>query len=347
MSRMNCKRWAIALMGLACAATAAWSDEARKLNVGITNSASDVCLFVADARGYFKREGLNVNFVKFDSAARMIAPFASGELDVGAGGPSAGFFNAVARGIDIRIVADKASTVPGRPINFLIVRKDLVDSGRYKTLADLRGMKIGGAAPGGAATATLHKLLVMAGLKTADIERVYLGFPQQVVAIQNKAIDAAMPTEPFVTNAVTNGAAIRVMGDDVIYPGHQLATLFYTGQFIKKEPDAARRFMRAYIQAARDYNDAIVDAHLAGPKGEEMISILTRYSLVSDPAVHRSLAAVNIDPDGRVNIDSLRDDVDIFAGEGLLQGKVDMSKVVDTSIAESVAREMGPYVRKP
>ena len=156
-----------------------------------------------------------------------------------------------------------------------------------------------------------------------------------------------MPTEPFVTNAVTNGAAIRVMGDDVIYPGHQLATLFYTGQFIKKEPDAARRFMRAYIQAARDYNDAIVDAHLAGPKGEEMISILTRYSLVSDPAVHRSLAAVNIDPDGRVNIDSLRDDVDIFAGEGLLQGKVDMSKVVDTSIAESVAREMGPYVRKP
>ena len=73
----------------------------------------------------------------------------------------------------------------------------------------------------------------------------------------------------------------------------------------------------------------------------------TRYSLVSDPAVHRSLAAVNIDPDGRVNIDSLRDDVDIFAGEGLLQGKVDMSKVVDTSIAESVAREMGPYVRKP
>ena len=59
------------------------------------------------------------------------------------------------------------------------------------------------------------------------------------------------------------------------------------------------------------------------------------------------MAAVNIDPDGRVNVDSLRDDVDIFASEGLLEGKLDMTKVIDTSIADSVVRDIGPYVRKP
>src|SRR5438046_3003402 len=72
-----------------------------KINVGIANSATDVGLFVADKKGYFKREGLEVNFIAFDSGARMIAPFASGDLDVGGGGPSAGLYNAVARGIDI------------------------------------------------------------------------------------------------------------------------------------------------------------------------------------------------------------------------------------------------------
>jgi NitT/TauT family transport system substrate-binding protein len=331
--------------GLLIAAPAA-AQAPFPLNVGITNSASDVPLFVADARGYFKREGLAVEMVKFDSAARMIAPFASGELSVGAGGPSAGFFNAVGRGIDIRIVADKTSTVPGRPINFLVVRKDHMDSGRYKALSDLRGMKIGGAAPGGAATATLDKLLAMAGLTTNDVERVYLAFPQQVIALQNKLADAIMPTEPFVTTAVENGSGVRVIGDDVIYPGHQLATLFYTGAFIKAHPDEARRFMRAYIQGARDYNDAIVGTRLAGPKGEEMISILTRYSLVTDPAVHRSLTAVNIDPDGKLNVASLKEDVDIFRKEGLIEVPVDVDKVIDTSFAENAARELGPYVRK-
>ncbi len=334
------------LIAMLVLAAPAHAQSPFKLNVGITNSASDVALFVADAHGYFKREGLDVNFVKFDSAARMIAPFASGELAVGAGGPSAGLFNAVGRGIDIRIVADKTSTVPGRPINFLVVRKDLVESGRYRTLSDLRGMKIGGAAPGGAATATLDRLLAMANLTTNDVERVYLAFPQQVIALQNKVADAAMPTEPFVTTAVNNGSGVRIIGDDVIYPGHQLATLFYTGPFVQKNPDEARRFMRAYISAARDYNDAIEGTHLAGPKGEEMISILTRYSLVTDPDVHRSLTAVNIDPDGKLNIASLREDIDIFIKEGLIEGKVDANKVIDTSFAEAAVKDLGPYIRK-
>ena len=68
---------------------------------------------VAQKRGYFRDEGLDVNFVVFASAAQMIAPFAAGDLDAAAGAPSAGLHNAVARGIDIRMVADKVSTPPG------------------------------------------------------------------------------------------------------------------------------------------------------------------------------------------------------------------------------------------
>ena len=340
------KGWsaAMALMGLAAIITSA-SAQSVRVNVGIANSATDAALFVADKKGHFKAEGLEVNFIAFDSGARMIAPFASGDLDVGAGGPSAGLYNAVARGIDIRIVADKSSTPPGRPINFLLVRRDHVESGRYKTLADLKGMKVAGAAPGGAATTTLDKLLEKAGLRIADVERVYLGFPQQAIALENKAVDAARPTEPAASEAVKRGSAVRIIGDDEIYPGHQLAAIFYAGQFITKKPEAAKRFMRAYIRGARDYADAIVDGKLSGPKGEEMIAILTASSQIKDPEIYRAITAANIDPDGKLGIESLKEDLAIFTKEGLIEGKVDINKVIDTSFAQAAVKELGPYKR--
>src|SRR5437764_15310016 len=71
--------------------------QAAPIRVGTTNSSSDAPLFIAEKKGYFKQEGLQVEFTSFDSAARMIAPLGAGQLEVGAGSPAAGFFNAAAR----------------------------------------------------------------------------------------------------------------------------------------------------------------------------------------------------------------------------------------------------------
>ena len=46
-----------------------------------------------------------------------------------------GLFNAIRRGIPLRIVTDRARAVPGTRFNCLMVRKSLVDSGRIKALA--------------------------------------------------------------------------------------------------------------------------------------------------------------------------------------------------------------------
>src|SRR5436305_11130238 len=111
------------------------------IRVGTTSSSSDAPLFIADKKGYFRQEALQVEFTAFDSAAKMIAPLGTGQLEVGAGSPAAGFFNAVARGLDVRMVADKGSMPPGYGYLPLLVRKDLVDSGKVKSIADLKGMK--------------------------------------------------------------------------------------------------------------------------------------------------------------------------------------------------------------
>ena len=336
------KKLFAALTALLCCA-GALAAEPVVVRIGVVNASSDVGFFIADKKGYFKQEGLAVTFTPFNSAAKMVAPLGAGQLDVGGGSPSAGLYNAIERGIDIKIVADKGSTPPGYGFQPLLVRKDLVDSGRYKTLKDLKGMKIAGSAPGSASTSTLNEALKKAGLKYADVERVFMAFPQHVMALQNKAVDAAMTTEPSATLAVQSGAAVRIMGDDSYYPNHQLAVVLYAGDFIKNNPDAAKRFMRAYLRAIRDYNDALKDGKIAGPNAQEVIAILTEYTHIKDPAVYRAITPHGCNPDGRVHEPSLKNDLQFFRDEGQVTGKVSIDKVLDNSFVDAALKELGPY----
>jgi len=84
---------------------------AQAITVGATSSTSDAPIYIADKKGFFRAEGLEVKVSDFRSAADMVAPLGAGQLHAGAGSASAGIYNAVARGIRIRIVADKASSI--------------------------------------------------------------------------------------------------------------------------------------------------------------------------------------------------------------------------------------------
>ena len=86
---------------------------ATKVTLGIVDTVSDAPYFIADARGYFKDEGLDVDIASFPSGAKMIASLSTGDLDVSGGAVSAGLYNANEREIAIKIVADKARNGPG------------------------------------------------------------------------------------------------------------------------------------------------------------------------------------------------------------------------------------------
>jgi len=337
---------ALALTGLVFVPCAPVHAAEIEVTIGLTNSATDVGFFIADKRGYFREAGIRPKFILFDSAARMNSLFGSGDLDVGAGGMSAGLYNAIARGIDIRIVADKNSTPPGRSSQKLLVRKDLVDSGRFKSLADLKGMRIATSAPGTAAMGTLVKILEKAGLKRDDVDEVHMSFSQMVLAISNKAVDAALPAEPQATQAMEAGA-VKVISDDEIYPDHQISAVLYSGQFAKKDPALATRFLKAYLRGVRDHNDSLVDGKFAGPKGDAVVTILTEYSLVKDPAVHRSFVLSAIHPDGKLDIPSMKQDLRIFREAKLIEGKVEVEQGVDLSFLQAVLNELGHYKPAP
>ena len=129
---------------------AAPAQELKPVKIGVVNLSTDVAFYIAEKRGYFKAEGLKADFAYFDSGAKMIVPLGTGALDTGGGATSAGFYNAVDRGIELRIVADKGMSVDGYDYKALVVRKDLIDSGAFKSLADLKGKKVAVVAQGAA-----------------------------------------------------------------------------------------------------------------------------------------------------------------------------------------------------
>jgi NitT/TauT family transport system substrate-binding protein len=332
------------LSWLALDAASSPVSAADQVRIGVARTISDVGYYVADAMGFFREEGLEVSIIGFNSAAQMVAPLGTGELEVGGGTVSAGFYNAVGRGILMKIVADQASIKPGYGFSSLMVRKDHVDSGRYKTFSDLKGMKVAVGAPGPGSASALNEALKKGGLKFSDADVTYIGFPEHLPAYRNKGIDASITNEPTMTRAIEDGVAVRVAGNDVTYPDQQTAVTFFSDHFIRNRRELAERFMRAYIRGARIYNDALKDGRLAGPKANEVIAILTRYTPIKDAGMFRRMVPSWVNPNGEVNVASLKKDLDFFRELGLIEKKdISVDAVVDSSFAKAAVAKLGAY----
>ncbi|SAL63453.1 aliphatic sulfonate ABC transporter substrate-binding protein [Caballeronia udeis] len=321
--------------------TASQVQAQNTVTVGIANTSADAGVLIAKENGYFKDEGIDVKLVPFASAALMIAPLATGELDVGSGTASAGLYNAVLRSVKIKVVADKGSVQEGYDYSTLLIRKDLVDSGRYKTFADLKGMTVAVAAKGAGSESALNEALKKGGLTMHDVNVVYLGFPDHLVALENKKIDASITDEPTITRAIEGAIAVKA-SPKAIYPGQQNAVVVYSDKFMK-DRDQATRFMIAYIRAVRFYNDALSGGRLAGPTSSKVIDILIKNTKIKDAGFYRRITPAATNPNGSVNEVALANDLKYFKARGYVSGNIEVSDVVDDSFAAAAVAKLGPY----
>ena len=314
-----------------------------KVTVGTVRLISDAGIFIALEKGYFKEEGIEVELPKFRTAGDMMAPLGTGELNIATGGISAGLFNAIARGIPIVVVADKGSTPPGRGFLSLMVRKDLVDTGQVKSVKDLKGRVVATNAPANVTVYMWAKALEKEGLKLADVDMKAIPFPLMVKALEGKSIDAAIAGEPHATLAEETGVAVRLMTIDKATPNAQIAVIFYSKDFVAKNPELANRWMIAYIKGLRFYNDALRER---GSKLEELIDILTKYTGVKERKVYYKMIWTGLNPDGHVNKANLAEQQELYAAIGVVPKTVPIDQVVDTSFAENALKVLGRYEAK-
>lgn len=317
-------------------------QEATTVNVGVLNTITDIPLILADRKGFFSAEGIKVNFTPFASSSTMAVPLATGQLDVGGGGAGVGLYNAVARKLDIKIVADKASDPKGYGFESLLVRSDLLKSGRYKTPKDLKGMTMSANQPGGVSYIMLVELLKKYGLTPADVKLQNLDFPNHVLALANGKLDATITEEPYATLAVTGGQAVSVMTSDQWYPNQEISVLIYGRDFLAKR-ELAVRFMRAYLRGVRYYDGALKNGHIAGANATEICAIINETTEVKTPKLCADMTAMAIDPNGKLNLEGMRADLAVFRGEGLTHGDVSVTDSVDESFVDAALKQVGPY----
>ena len=342
---MKAAGFAFALVATLLAALPAGA--ADRVTVGTVGNNSDAGFFIAQARGYFAQEGVDVDFTPFDGAQKMMAPLGQGDLDVGGGAASASLYNSAARGIGIRIVADRSRTEAGYLFQTLMVRKALIESGRFRSYADLKGLKVALVAPGGSPGSTLNEAAIKGGIPYDSIEKVFLAFPAQVGAFANGAIDASLMIEPFATSLVSMGVAVRFASTEDFYPNDQIGLVFFSEKFVRERHAVGVRFMRAYVRALRDYNDAVKDGRFASsPAGDAVVQILAKDLGMKEEQIRASYVQA-ISPDGRPNVDSLRKDLKFFIAQGdVSDAKVDLDRILDLSFVDEAVRQLGPYVPK-
>lgn len=328
---------------MACGSGA--SEEAggpATVRVNVPGHLSDAPIFIAKERGYFEEVGITLEESR-SSAPDSIPLLASGQLDVTGGAVGVGFINSLASDVSVRIVADKGSLRDEFPDYGALV---VPDEYRKETLAEtLEGIKtqsIGANCLACTMQYNVEGYFAEAGVDSSGIDIVPLDGPGQLAALENGSIAAAHMLEPALSQALKQG-----IGEVVSSPSEvgqheaQMAPLMYSEDF-SQNTDVANRFMIAYLKGVRDYVDAFFSEGNAELRAE-LTEILMDNTEISDQALFDVLRYPYMDPDGRVNLESLELQQDYYLDAGLLEDRFDLSKVVDTSFAEAAVDELGAH----
>src|SRR5262252_10374711 len=247
---------ALAIADSPAAAQTAPLNPRVAIKVGAIGAVSDAGIFIAQEKDYFKDEGLDVELVSFKAAPQILPAIATGEVQASGSAVTPALFNAFARGIGMKLVADKGQVAKGFGFAAIVIRSDLSDT--VKDFKDLKGRKLAVLGKGVSSTAQLGQALALGGIAPNEVELIELGLPEMVAALGNKAIDGATLLEPFITFATARNVGIRWKGMEEFLPfTGQNGVIIASQKFVDQKPDAARHWMTAYLKGTRAYVDAV------------------------------------------------------------------------------------------
>jgi NitT/TauT family transport system substrate-binding protein len=263
--------------------------------VGGKNLLYYLPLTIAEQLGYFKQEGLDVTIVDFAGGARALQAVVGGSADVVSGA----FEHTV--NMQFKGQPMRAFVLQGRvPMIVLGVNPKTLPN--YKSVADLKGKKIGVTAPGSSTNVMVNFILAKAGLKPSDVAIVGVGGGQGAVAAMRAGqIDAISNLDPVITLLLRSGdlkivSDTRVVAEsDQVFGGPMPAGCLYAPQpFIDKNPATVQALANAMVRANKWIQ-------AAGPG--EVIKAVPESYLLGDRAVYIDAflaAKPALSPDGMI-----------------------------------------------
>ena len=209
-------------------------------------------LTIAEQLGYFKDEGLQVEIPDFAGGSKALQALIGGSADV-VSGAYEHTINMQAKNQSI-----ESFVLQGRApqIVLAVSTKTMPD---YKSIADLKGKKIGVTAPGSSTAMMASYVLAKAGLKPSDVSFIGVGASKgAITAVTSGQVDAIANLDPVIT-MLQRDKLIKVVADtrtlkdtQAVYGGPMPAAVLYTHTaFIKENPNTTQALANAMVHALR------------------------------------------------------------------------------------------------
>ncbi|MGV3728177.1 ABC transporter substrate-binding protein [Hydrogenophaga sp.] len=236
-----------AAMGVLGAPAVLHAQAGPKIRIGYWPIAAGLPFYSAIELGFFKEAGLDVEPLKFAGAQQVMEAVLSGRADGTANGTGSAniAIGEIAQPGTFKIFCSNPSNVKN-VLDEVIVPV----ASPAKVMADLKGKRV--ASGPGIQNVTLAKTILERGGATgATVVELPIG--QHVAALAAGQVDGASTLEPTGTIGRMNGTT-KVLEAGVIAKyvlGDPMAPWFggsasLSSDFIKKNPDAAKKFVAAY-----------------------------------------------------------------------------------------------------
>lgn len=218
---------------------------------------------IAERLGYFQDEGLDVKIIDFQGGSRSLQAVVGGSADVVSGA----FEHTIS--MQTKGQRMKAFVLQGRApqVVFAVNKKTMPN---FKSLADLRGKKIGVTAPGSSSQAIANFVLGTQGIKPNEVAYIGVGASSAAVAaIRSGQIDAFANLDPVIAqlqkdDLLTIVADTRKVDEsDRLFGGPMVAGCLYApSRYIDQNPDIIQGLTNAVVRANR---------WLAGATAEDIV----------------------------------------------------------------------------
>lgn len=326
----------LSLATVMCGAAVAQSNPLEVVRVNIVGTTTEGGIFTAIEKGYFKEQGIELKTLPGTTViSDTISQLVSGDLDIGVmnmGGP---YINARTRNVPIKIILPSYVISPGEVTTGVVIRKDLIDSGRYKEAKDLKGLKLAVSAFGNTSHYTVMKAAEKAGLNTKEVELVNMPMPDTVVAMGNKAIDGAFLVEPFITVANKQNIASLKIPESENSAG--LPGLLYMAnqKFINDKPELVGKFVMAVLKGQRDYRK-MVEA-----KDPQVFEILAKHGQIKDVKRLQEIQLPLASNNGEFSEAQLSALQDFLVKEKIVSKKMPLEDLYDSRFLKQALEKLG------
>ncbi len=336
------KWWRSALIATAVAAglagtTTSMAQADDKVVVGALRFTSHSAGFIALEKGYYKEEGLDVEFSFFQAAQPIAVAVASGDVDFGIAGVTGGLMNLADKGA-VKVVAGVLHEKKGVDGMILLASNKAYDAG-VTSVAKMKGHSLAITQTGSTFHYMMARVAEKEGFPLSDMRLVPLQKVGSMIgALKSGQVDT-MIMVPHIAKPLVKAGAAKQLGMLYDYAEYQISTLFTSTKNTEERRDVVQRFIKAYARGIAEFNRVMLDPKADEAEKEALTKIIHKYVYTDRPyekaAPSIQAGAMYLNEGARLDLTDVEKQVNWFKDAKLVPQSLTMEKLVDTGFVET------------